>query len=77
MQKIILDHLDEKMNQIQALQVINTSGMSRKNLHCNFIKDGDKCYCLVTVCNAEIEHLPDELKKTLISYKNLKVKAFS
>lgn len=77
MQKIQLDHLDEKMNHKQALQVINSSGMSRKGLYCNFIKDGVHCYCLITLSDEERDKLPEPLKQSVISYKNLKVKAFS
>lgn len=77
MQKIKLSHLDEKMNHKQALQVINSSGMSRKGLFCNFIKDGEYCYCLITLCEEEREKLPEPLKASIISYKNLKSKALS
>lgn len=77
MQKIKLSHLDENMNHRQALQVINSSGMSRKGLYCNFIKDGDYCYCLITLSNEEREKLPAQLKESIISYKNLKAKAFN
>lgn len=72
-----LDYLDETMNHRQALKAINTSGMSRKGLYCNFIRDGDQCYCLITLCDKERAALPTELSNTSISYKNLKVKAMS
>jgi len=77
MQKMKLDHLDETMNHRQALQRINSSGMSRKGLYCNFIKDKDTCYCLITLCEEEREKLPEVLKDSLISYRNLKAKALS
>jgi len=77
MKKIKLDHEDHKMNQRQVLQVINSSGISRKDLHFNFIKGEDKYYCIITFSDEERLSLSEELKRTSISYKNLKTKALS
>ena len=77
MRKIELDHTDHKMNQRQAIQVINSSGMSRAGLYFNFVGGGDKVICLITTCDEEREGLPTELQQTSISYKNLKAQALS
>lgn len=77
MQKIKLDHLDQKMNHRQALHTINSGGMSRKGLYCNFIRDNDQCYCLITLSEEERFKLPKALKDSIISYKNLKAIAYS
>jgi acyl-[acyl carrier protein]--UDP-N-acetylglucosamine O-acyltransferase len=77
MQKILLDTDNEALNQRQVLRSINSSGMSRKNMSFNFIKAGDKYWCLFTTCDDERNALPDELKSTSITYKNLKAKTLS
>ena len=77
MQKILLDTDNETLNQRQVLRAINNSQISRKNMSFNFIKSGDKYWCLFTTCDDERNSLPDELKSTSISYQSLKAKTLS
>ena len=77
MQKILLDTDNETLNQRQVLRAINSSGMSRSNMSFNFIKAGDKYFCIFTTCDEEKASLPVELQETSISYKNLKAKSLS
>ena len=75
MQKILLDTEDEMLNQRQVLRAINNSPISRKNMTFNFIKAGDKYYCLFTTCDEERDSMPQEMKDTSITYKKLQAKA--
>lgn len=77
MQKILLDTEDETLNQRQVLRSINSSGMSRTNMSFNFVKAGDKYYCIFTTCDEEKASLPQELQDTSISYDKLKAKSLS
>lgn len=75
MQKILLDTDNELMNRRQVLKSINGGSMSRTNMTFNFIKAGDKHYCLFTTCDDERASLPPEMKDSLITYQALKAKA--
>jgi len=79
MQKIELPTKDEKYNNEFALKCINKSGMSRKDMFINFIHDSksEKNYALITIGKEEKNQLPDLLRQTAISYKNLKTNVLS